>query len=354
MPHDPQRYFRQVQEARAVGLRMTGASLEGFNRILEEYAERLARAIGRAADPAQLLTDRRFLATLDRILDELALDMATATRNSITFTVRRVSEIHAQATAEMLAAEGIAAIGVSGTGVATRVLQGYLARPELAEAFRTIAPNSRQAVNGILRRAAVEGISGPQLALQLRTHILGADAIPDRFLLDRRRIGYEALRQMGLEPTRENLLATRKMAGQLSGKANLIARTEPMNAQHEARVQATIESPVVQALEWHLSSAHPKPDFCDTLADEDLFGMGPGRYDPRACPPRPHPRCLCFTIDILLPVDKWGQPRGPVPKLQTTTEDIVELYGFTPSEERQIAAVLKTATTHRPPGRQAA
>lgn len=347
MAHDPQRYYAQLQEARRIGLRMTGAALEAFERLLADYAERLARLVTQAGDPFQLAQNRQALAIVDRVMEELAQDMARITNNSITITARRVAEIHATATNEILAAEGLGRLAISGSAIGSRTAASLLARPELSKAFVTIRPESRAAVDAILKRSAAQGVSGPQLARQLRVHIRGAEAIPDRYLLDRRRIGYDALRQMGLEPTRENLVATRKMAGQLANKANLIGRTEPMNAQHEARIQAAADSPVVEAVEWALSGAHPREDICDSIADDDLFGLGPGRYDPRAVPPRPHPRCLCYTVDVLLPVENWGQPRGAVPELRTNAAELAERWGFTPSEERQMAAVLETATTRQ-------
>lgn len=347
MPHDPDRYYRQLRAAREVGLRMTGASLDAFRRLLEEYAERLAVAVGRATDARAVAFDRATLDVVDRILGELTRDMATATRNAVSFTVREVSEIHARATASLLQAEGLLGLQVPTTAIGTRVLQSYLARPELAEAFVTIRTGSAAAVNSILQRAAVEGVSGPQLAMQLRTHVIGADAIPARYLLDRRTIGYEAVRAMGLEPTPQNLAHVRSFAGKVSNKAQLIARTEPMGAQHEAHAQLAAESPVVEAIQWRLSYRHPKEDACDALADMDLFGLGPGMYDPRQVPPRPHPRCLCNLIDIIRDVDDWGKSRGNLRALREDADSIGDRYGFPPSERRQLAAVLETATTRR-------
>lgn len=352
MPHDPQAYFRQIQRAREVGLRMTADMLDDFRELLEDYAERLAREVALGTRTAADV--RRALDVADGIMQELAEEIAGVTRDSIELTARRVAEIHARATAQLLIAEGIAGLAFDASYISTSTAQALIARPELSAAFRTIRRQSVRTVDQLLRQAAIQGVSGPQLAMQLRTHVVGADAIPERLLLDRRRIGYAALREMGLEPTAENLKRIRRAAGQVSMRAELIARTEPMNAQHEARVRSAIESPVVRAIRWRLSYAHPRRDICNTLSERNLYGLGAGRYDPRRVPPRPHPRCFCITEDELAAVEDWGALRGRVPDQVVSIQTLQRQEKLTPSETRQIAAVLRTANTRERRGRRAA
>ena len=351
MAYDPELYHRQIRAARAVGLRMTAATQEAMVRLLVEYGDRLSREVARGVRTAA--EARRTLATVERILDELVQDMARSTRNAITYTSREVAQLHAQAVAAITQAEGILGLGINAPVVSLNVTNSLLARPELSRAFVTIRNNAAAAADRILRQSALEGVSGPQLAMRLRTMVVGADALPQDLLLDRRRIGYAAVRRMGLEPTPENLALVRAEARTVAWRANLIGRTEPMNAQHETRAAAAADSPVVQAIAWELSYRHPKVDLCDTLAEQDLFNLGTGIYDPRVLPPRPHPRCLCRTRDILLPVERWGEERGPAPQLVVDPSELSKMYEFSPSEERQLVATLRTAVA-RADGRAAA
>jgi hypothetical protein len=74
--------------------------------------------------------------------------------------------------------------------------------------------------------------------------------------------------------------------GGQSFAAMRLARTELNNSFHEASI-ATYQKPWVDAIEWHLSGSHPRPDACNTLAAKT--------YRPDGVPSKPHPQCLCFT-----------------------------------------------------------
>ncbi|MGH7577929.1 MAG: hypothetical protein ACREM1_22765, partial [Longimicrobiales bacterium] len=226
-------------------------------------------------------------------------------------------------------------------GIGTSAAQAVLARPELARAFRTVRRESVTAVDGIIQRALLRGATSDKLERELRLHVLGADTLPARLLLDRRRIGYRAIQALGYEPTRENLRAVRREAGQVANRARLIARTEPMNAEHEAGIQAAIASPVVAAIQWRLSGRHPVRDQCDDLAHGDWFGLGPGIYDPRQVPRRPHPRCLCLRTHVLRSPEEWGAERGPLPALRSDAAARIDaIEDLTPSQKRNLGSVL--------------
>lgn len=344
-------YYRQIEAARNVGLAMTRTQAQAFMRILEAYAEELAV---RVAAGVATRTQEQSLAMAREIIRQMVRDMAVATGNGVRITSDRVADLYAQATAELLRTE------TAGAGLSralfparnTSVAQAVLSRPELAAAFVTIRRESVAAVDGIIQRALLRGATSTRTAMELRLHVLGADALPPDLLLDRRRIGYEALRAMGYEPTRENLLLVRKMAGKVAERAQLIARTEPMNAEWEAHMQAAADSPVVRAIQWELSSRHPRFDVCDLLATGDWYGLGPGVYDPRQVPPRPHPRDLCRHRDIIAPVSEWGRARGPLPSRRLEVSDVIQAYELPPSQEAMLARALEIAEAR--PLRQAA
>lgn len=340
---DRSAYMRQIDSARNIGLAMTGKQLEDFIRILEEYADELA---ARVLQGVATRGDRHALSIAREILQQMSKDLAASLSGNVRITARRVAEMHASATVS-LAAEEIAGLRTLFAGIGTRAAQAVLARPALSASFRSIRSDSVKAVDEILKRHLLRGTQRSGLAMELRLHVLGSEALPDRLLLDRRRIGYDAIRSLGYEPTRANLEAVRKQAGQVAAKARLIARTEPMNAELEAAVRSAIESPVVEFIRWKLSGRHPHEDACDALQDGDWYGFGPGLYDPRNVPSRPHPRCICLLLHVLKPVERWGEERGPLPRRILDVDEVAAAYGFTPSVHEQLAAVLSIGDRRR-------
>lgn len=340
-------YQRQIEAARAAGLALSRAQERAFLKLLEQYAEELASRVS-----AGLATrgEEQALAIATEIIQQLTRDMAVATRNGVTLSAERIADIYARATLNLMSSAGGGITTDVLGGIGARAAAAVLARPELAASFRSIQRDSVRAVDRILKRALLRGITGPQLGRELRLHVLGADAFPAQLLLDRRRIGYEAIRRMGYEATAENLKAVRKDAGQVAARAQLIARTEPMNAEWEVHRQGAIDSPVVEAIEWRLSGRHEVPDQCDVLAQADLYGLGPGRYDPRALPRRPHPRCLCLQIDVIADPENWGKPRGPIPTPVVDVEDLARAHDLTPSQTRSLQALLQP---QQPPANRA-
>jgi hypothetical protein len=75
-----------------------------------------------------------------------------------------------------------------------------------------------------------------------------------------------------------------------------LGRTELNNAFHAAQVAQAQAEPWTEAVRWHLSGSHPKPDECNDYADGVHFKGGePGRFLPDEVPSKPHPNCLCYT-----------------------------------------------------------
>jgi hypothetical protein len=90
-----------------------------------------------------------------------------------------------------------------------------------------------------------------------------------------------------------------------------LARTEINTAFHETRRLGAVTSPVVAGMRWRLSNRHPMWDVCDLLAQQDLYHMGKGVYPPEQLPPKPHPNCICYTMDQLRDPKEW-QTQKPV------------------------------------------
>lgn len=86
--------------------------------------------------------------------------------------------------------------------------------------------------------------------------------------------------------------------GGVSFAAKRLARTELNNAFHAAQRTVSDANPYSTGMEWHLSSTHPKPDACDTLATGHSPGRPAGVYDKGEVPDKPHPQCKCFTATV--------------------------------------------------------
>lgn len=58
------------------------------------------------------------------------------------------------------------------------------------------------------------------------------------------------------------------------------------------------KSSIVKGIKWNLSKSHKEPDICDTWANQDLYGLGPGVYATGKVPPG-HDGCHCYLTDVL-------------------------------------------------------
>lgn len=79
--------------------------------------------------------------------------------------------------------------------------------------------------------------------------------------------------------------------GGVSYAAKRLGRTELNNAFHASAITDARKSPFITGMEWHLSGSHPRPDECNTYADD-------GPYKPEDVPGKPHPQCLCYLTPV--------------------------------------------------------
>ena len=86
-----------------------------------------------------------------------------------------------------------------------------------------------------------------------------------------------------------------------SYQSRVTARTETAQAYRDSYERSLENVDGHIGMRWELSPRHPRPDVCDVLANQDLFGLGPGGYPPDQVPETPHPSCLCITSAILDP-----------------------------------------------------
>ena len=87
--------------------------------------------------------------------------------------------------------------------------------------------------------------------------------------------------------------------GGASYAALRLGRTELNNAFHEMSRQDMAASPWTEAVAWHLSGSHPKPDICDDYAGESHYPHGEaGQFRSSEVPDKPHPQCFCYTTPV--------------------------------------------------------
>lgn len=82
-------------------------------------------------------------------------------------------------------------------------------------------------------------------------------------------------------------------------QARVVARNETVEAFRDGYQASTRGEPHVKGYRWQLSGRHPKPDPCDLLANQDIYGLGPGGYPVDSVPSTPHPLCLCTQTAIV-------------------------------------------------------
>lgn len=93
--------------------------------------------------------------------------------------------------------------------------------------------------------------------------------------------------------------------GGVSYAAKRLARTELNNAFHITQKASAEINPFVIALRWNLSKSHTIPDKCDSLAKGHSKGKTTGLYTPGDLPMKPHPQCLCFTTNEMMPEEDF-------------------------------------------------
>lgn len=81
-------------------------------------------------------------------------------------------------------------------------------------------------------------------------------------------------------------------------QARTVARNEGIEAARDVQLKGYAEQPWVVGVRWTLSSAHPKQDICDVLAEQNLYDLGPGCYPIDKVPAR-HVSDLCVVSSVV-------------------------------------------------------
>lgn len=341
---DPGTYFRILREAREAEFALSRLAEQAVLDLLTDFVDDLAPVAAEAVAGGRPIPAEQTERLIRDLSDRLAEDLAELTREQVRRSAADMGEAHSEAVNALLRSDPLGGgVAVPFDGVAVRAASTVLSRDELAEAFVTIRDDVAEDANEILRESILRGREPDAGAFErrLRHYVVGADALPDRLLDDRRRIGIESLRELGLEPTRENVERIRREAATVSHRSIRITQTETANAVHESHVQHRAASPVVAGVEWFLSPRHPRFDVCDLLAEQDLYGLGDGVYPSGQVPSKPHPFCLCGTRSVLLPPEQWGEDVDLTGELRRDPSDVAAENELPPSQQEQIARAVE-------------
>src|SRR5690606_31850883 len=105
-----------------------------------------------------------------------------------------------------------------------------------------------------------------------------------------------------------------------------LVRTEKAKAYNEGVYARGKVNPSYRGVKWMLSDAHPVEDICDTLAEQDLYGIGPCVYPEGQEPVVTHPYCLCFTVPVSLPMEDMVDKLVECLNNPPSQEEIEEWY----------------------------
>lgn len=145
-------------------------------------------------------------------------------------------------------------------------------------------------------------------------------------------------------------------AGSPMDNAMRVMRTEINRAHGEAYMMGGEDKPWFGGWRFLLSPSHPKPDICDLLSEQNLYGLGKGVYPDRERLPWPaHPNTLSFVTmvfkDEITAADRAGQetPMAALSRLSPERREGVlgkgkaELYEAGKLTQGMIRAPLKDA-----------
>lgn len=293
-------------------IRRISLALKVAARQLEE---RLA-----SADPITALRATAFRDEILRTLKSLEDTLATSGANLVPRTVSSILDLHKAKVPEIVRnARGAIPVGLTARldQLNSRVLTVLAARRGgTARTFRTLIrrhmEDAAPALDGLLEAGIAQGMSVDRLAKVVGDFLQGSESAA---------------------------ISSRGLGGLTSIKsdAEMIARSETMNALREANAYALTEGGVVEAAKWQLSGNHSEEDECDILAEADGWGYGPGFYPVDRWPIAVHPRCGCYQGEVRLrPVDQWGTQQPPSPSGDLDPEDLADREGWSEAEKREV------------------
>lgn len=191
-----------------------------------------------------------------------------------------------------LAGEGLLTAGAARqiSNTALNFVRTFIAADglQLSDRIWRLDRHARDVVVNSIEQAVIQGQGAAQAAREMlmRGEAVTAD-IADK-------IG--AANAQGMGKAAGELLTG---SGSPMDNAMRLLRTEINRAHGESYIASAFALPDTVGVRFLLSPAHPKPDICDLLAAQNLFGLGEGVYPSRdLCPWPAHPNTLSFLETV--------------------------------------------------------
>jgi hypothetical protein len=287
----PNAYQQSILNLRYAPLKRTAETEERILTALETAADQLKRLIGNSDSPLSKKYYNQRRLQVAALMKQVSIGLKKDISDQVQAIADEVAAIMQEETNDLLVENLRPDVVADFTQVPREVLNWAADRQDregLKLSANIWADNQINQIETVLLAGVARGESARDLSLKLEQFVLGGG---------------------------------QGMGDSIRSKAMRLARTEINNSYWEARRMSSELSPVVQGIKWELSARHPEWDVCDYLSKQDLYGLGPGVYPPELLPPKPHPNCLCYSIDVLRDVGAWDEPRD-VPELGVNPFDV--------------------------------
>jgi hypothetical protein len=316
---------RASQKARNAMKELDASGVQDLIDLYQQAADQIRGQIQAAADPSSQVPQQQLQALLDQIsgvIDQLGEERDALLHQQI----GQAAELGVRP----YTAQGVLAVGgsqaVVDSSAAMRINQAAVdfvmnVRQgdglQLSERVWRLNQGAKEALSRAVASAVIRGNSAARAARELMMQGQSVPVQTQQLI---------AGGQTGRVAQLADLL-TSGDGGEV-WKAERVLRTEINRAHGEAFMAGAEQTPGFAGFRYLLSPQHPRPDICDLLASQNLYGLGNGVYPTRELTPWPaHPNTLSFLEIVfaheISPEDRAGQ-ETELQALQRLAPDIRE------------------------------
>lgn len=277
---------RATNEAHRSVVKLDAQSLKDLQEIYRRAADEISQAIAANAG-------------MDNNLALAELQSTLAQVNAILQSLQQQRDVLLQGSLQQAATLGVqpyagaieAAAAMRVSQEALQFVRTFVAADglQLSDRIWRLDRGARDAVTNAIEQAVIQGHGAAQAATQF---LMRGEPVP----VDLRN---------KVNAANAPALSRRVSAQLLTGEGNAmdnalrLFRTEINRAHGEAYMMGAENLVGFVGFRFLLSPAHPKHDICDLLAEQNLYGLGPGVYPSREkCPWPAHPNTLSFLVSV--------------------------------------------------------
>lgn len=270
---------------------LDASALKNLERIYTEAAADIAARIRNHAGPGDTIAIQELRSVLDQVEGRLR-ELAGARDALLDQSLRKAAELGVRPYIAVPAAAVIAPAAAMAVAHETvQYVRSFIAADglQLSDRIWRLDRGARDAIVNQIERSVIEGHGASQAALELLAR--GLPVTDD--------IAAKTRAASGTGIARDAEAALTRGEGSAHQHAMRVMRTEINRAHGEAYMKGGETVQGRAGWRYLLSPAHPKPDICDLLSTQNLYGLGPGVYPTREKTPWPaHPNTLSFTVVV--------------------------------------------------------